>query len=358
MAWIELQTARVLIIDDDEDNLIFVKRALTKAGCKDVITESDPFAAAEVCKRSRPDLILLDMRLPPVDGFYVLEELKKLGPEETLPPIIMLTGDASEEVKQRALEAGVADFVRREFDLTELVLRTRNSLRIRQLFQQVQRNKEELEEMVMERTRDLRRSQRETLERLALAAEFRDDQTSQHTQRVGELSALIADAMGAHTGFVEDIRSAALLHDLGKIGIPDAILNKPGPLTPTEYDILKEHTEIGCRILDGCTERVLQLAQQVALSHHEAYDGSGYPRGLKGEDIPLAGRIVAAADAFDAIMSERPYKPPRPISVAIQELESEKGKQFDPAVVDALLEVVEKKHVSSTTYAVVPTHVF
>ncbi len=351
MAWIELQTARVLIVDDDDDNLMVVGRALKKAGCHEVLTCTDPFQALEVCKSVEPDLVLLDLRLPPVDGFYVLERLKELGPEEDLPPVIMLTGDASEEVKQRALEAGVADFVRREFDLTELVLRTRNCLRTRQLFLQLQRHKEHLEELVLERTQELRRAQRETFERLALAAEFRDDQTSRHTERVGELSALVAGILGANQGFVDSIRSAALLHDLGKIGVPDAILNKPGPLTPGEYDILKEHTEIGSRILEGCTERVLLMAQEIVATHHEHYDGSGYPKGLKGEDIPLSGRIVAAADAYDAITSSRPYKLPRPVGDAVRELTSQAGRQFDPMVVEALVKAVGSGDMSR--YAVV-----
>jgi putative two-component system response regulator len=297
---------------------------------------------------------VLDLRLPPVDGFYVLDQLRTLGPPETLPAVIMVTGDASEAVKQRALEAGVTDFVRREMDSTELVLRTRNALRFRQLFQQLQKHKDQLEELVMERTRELRQAQRETLDRLALAAEFRDDQTGQHTQRVGELSAAIAELLGANRGFVEAIRSAALLHDVGKIGVPDAILNKPGPLTPDEYELLKEHTHIGNRILEGCTERVLQMAQEVAVSHHERFDGSGYPRGLKGEEIPLSGRIVAAADAYDAITSARPYKQPRPSGDAIAELCFQSGKQFDPAVVDALLKVVARNSLSQSACAFVP----
>lgn len=341
MAWIELQTARILIVDDDQDNQHFVTRALRKAGCSELISVTDPFQAADACRDSEPDLVLLDMHLPPVDGFYVLDQIKKLGPEEVLPAVIMFTGDASEEMKQRALESGVADFVKRDYDLTELVLRARNALRTRHLLQQLHRHKQHLEDMVRERTRELERAQRETLERLALAAEFRDDQTSEHTQRVGELSARIAEQLSAHQGFVEAIRSAALLHDLGKIGVPDAILNKPGPLTPAEYGVIKEHTEIGSRILAGCTERVLQMAQEIALSHHERFDGSGYPRGLKGEEISLAGRIVAAADAYDAITSDRPYKQPRPVREALEEIRAGANKQFDPAVVEALVRVVD-----------------
>lgn len=337
MPWIELETASILVIDDDEDNLHFVTRALTKGGCKEIIPITDPFEARQAVEQHQPDLVLLDMHLPPVDGFYVLEEMSRMGPREQLPPVIMFTGDASEAVKQRALEAGVADFVKRDYDLTEMVLRVRNALRTRQLFLQLQHHKDQLEEMVLERTEELVRAQRETLERLALAAEFRDDQTSEHTRRVGDLSARIAEEMGATEGFVSAIRSAALLHDLGKIGVPDAILRKPGPLDQDEFRIVKEHTEIGSRILQGCTERVLQMAQEIALSHHERFDGTGYPRGLKGNQIPLAGRIVAAADTYDAITSERPYKPPRPFHEAIEEIRKQSGKQFDPAVVEALV---------------------
>jgi putative two-component system response regulator len=203
-----------------------------------------------------------------------------------------------------------------------------------------------LEAKVRDRTRELEAAQIEIIERLARAAEFRDDNTGQHTQRVGQMSALIARQLGMPDTQVALMRRAAPLHDVGKIGIPDSILLKMGKLTTEEFDVVKTHTTIGARILSGGKFPLLRLAEEIAFSHHERWDGTGYAR-ISGTDIPLAGRIVTVADVFDALTQQRPYKPAWPIADAIGEIERQRGRQFDPGVVDAFLRVIEHQHVQA-----------
>jgi putative two-component system response regulator len=331
------------MVDDDEDNLALLEMSIQSAGGRYLVAINSPLEAPAIYQDFKPDVVLLDLWMPPVDGFHLMREFHAIDGAERSVPIIMLTGDESENTKQRALEAGVADFLHKDFDISELLLRLRNVLRTQQLYRQVQRQKSWLEETVKVRTRQLQSARREVLERLALAAEFRDDQTGEHTRRVGQLCAHIAHAMGEDPTFVEAIGNAALLHDLGKIGIPDGLLKKQGPLTPDERAIMQEHTLIGAAILSECTEPLMRMARELAMTHHERWDGTGYPNGLAGEDIPITGRIVAVADAFDAMISDRPYKKAMLRSEAIHEIISCSGKQFDPTVVMAFLAVQQSE---------------
>jgi PAS domain S-box-containing protein len=210
---------------------------------------------------------------------------------------------------------------------------------LQRLYRQMERVNERLEENVLERSRELRDARNETLERLALAAERRDDDTGDHIRRVGDLSGLLAHVLELPGGHVELIGRAAPLHDVGKIGIPDGILLKPGKLTSQEFDEMKSHAAIGAHILGGSSVPLLQTAEEIALSHHERWDGSGYPSGLRGEAIPLSGRIVTVADVFDALTRSRPYKEAWPVDMAIEEIKNQRGRHFDPDVVDAFLTV-------------------
>ncbi len=336
----ELTHARILLVDDDEDNLVLLDTALRRAGARHTARVHDPFTAADVYRTFRPDVVLLDLRMPPIDGFVLMERFREIEGDLRYVPIIMLTGDAAPCVKEKALEAGVADFLRKDFDLAELLLRVRNVVRTQQLYRQVQRQKSWLEETVRVRTRQLQAARREVLERLALAAEFRDDQTGEHTRRVGKLCSVIAEALGEDASFVDAIGAAALLHDLGKIGVPDTILLKDGPLSDEERQVMREHTTIGAAILNDCTEPVMRMARQIALTHHEWWNGGGYPRGLSHGEIPLEGRIVSVADAFDAMTSNRPYRRAIPVAAALAELDRGAGAQFDPEVVDAFRKVL------------------
>ncbi|MBI4499251.1 MAG: response regulator [Chloroflexi bacterium] len=332
--------ARILIIDDEEPNALLLQRALQRAGYTLVQQSTDPRQAVLQYAEFRPDLILLDLHMPHVDGFTLLERFHSLIPEGSYLPILVLTADITPEAKQRALGSGARDFLTKPFDLMEVLLRVDNLLETRFLHLQLQSQNRLLEERVWYRTRELEESQAEILERLALAAEYRDDETGRHTQRVGQLAAVVAAQLGLPGDQVELLRLAAPLHDVGKIGVPDVILRKPGKLTPEEFAVVKTHTTVGARILAGGRSDLVQLAETIALAHHERWDGTGYPQGLKGDDIPLLARIVTVADVYDALIYERPYKAAWPLQEALAEIERQKGRQFDPQVVDAFQQVV------------------
>jgi putative two-component system response regulator len=252
----------------------------------------------------------------------------------------MITGSGDENAKHAALEAGVADFLPKTFEPLELILRVRNVLRAHQLLLEVQRQKTWLEETVRQRTHELRIARREVYERLAGAVEYRDDSTGAHSRRVGDLSSKVSIELGSSPDFAQCIATAALLHDLGKVGVPDSIIMKRGRLTPEERMDMQRHSMLGAQMLSGSGEPILAMACEIALSHHEWWDGTGYPHGLRGTEIPLAGRIVAAVDAYDAMLSNRPYRPALSPEEAINELIGGRGTQFDPTVVDALLVVI------------------
>jgi putative two-component system response regulator len=276
--------------------------------------------------------------MPHLDGLEVMRQLNEIA-EATYLPILILSADVTPEARREALSRGAKDFVNKPFQAEEILLRMRTLLETRFLYIQIQGQNQLLEAKVRERTRALEAAQIEIVERLAMAAEFRDDNTGQHTQRVGQTSALIARQLGMPDTQVALIRRAAPLHDVGKIGIPDTILMKIGRLTPEEFNVVKTHTQIGARILSGGKFPLLRLAEEIAFSHHERWDGTGY-HGLPDVTIPLAGRIVAVADVFDALIQQRPYKAAWPIADAIAEIDRQRGRQFDPAVVNAFLRVV------------------
>ncbi len=336
----ELETSRILVVDDERDNVEALDRLLRRAGYPWVLTTTDPDQAFHLFREIRPDLVVLDLHMPKKDGFEVMEEISVLVDEREYLPILILTGDLDPFARERALGAGAKDFVTKPFEATEVLLRIKNLLETRNLHLRLARHAEELEETVERRTSDLAEAQMEILSRLALAAEYRDDVTGQHAERVGALSALIAEELGLPKDQVELIRWAAPLHDIGKIGIPDAILMKPGKLLPAEYEVMKSHTTIGARILSGSRFPLMQMARKIALSHHERWDGEGYT-GLRGDDIPIEGRIVAVADTFDCLTNERPYKAALPVDQTVELICDESGRHFDPRVVEAFLQLVE-----------------
>ncbi len=303
-----LKDAHIFIVDDEPANVLLLERLLRREGYRRLTGVTDPRTVLPLFQAEAPDLLLLDLHMPAADGFAVMAQVRPHVPAEDYLPILVLTADITTEAKRRALAGGAKDFLTKPFDATEVVLRIRNLLETRYLHRQLQDQNRVLDEKVQERTRELEEARIEILERLAIAAEYRDDNTGQHAQRVGRTAAVLARGFGLPQAEVELIRRAAPLHDIGKIGIPDGILLKPGSLTPEEFDIMKSHTTIGARILAGSRFPLLQLAAAIALSHHERWDGRGYPRGLPGEEIPLAGRLVAVADAFDAMTSDRPYR--------------------------------------------------
>ena len=332
-----LRDARILLVDDHEANVRLLERILLQAGYTNLRRTTDPRQVLPLFAEGQPDLIVLDLHMPHLDGFAVLEQLRPLIPAGTYLPILVLTADITRDAKQRALAMGARDFLTKPLDHAEVLLRIKNLLETRFLHRALRAQNQQLEQRVRERTRSLEAAQMEILERLARAAEYRDDDTGEHTERVGRIAALLARALGLREAEVELVRRAAPLHDVGKIGIPDEILLKPGKLTDAEFAQMQTHTTIGVKILSGSRFPILQLAAEVALTHHERWDGSGYPHGLAREAIPLPGRIVAVVDVFDALTHERPYKAAWPVAAAVAELRRQRGRQFDPNVVTAFL---------------------
>jgi len=335
------KNARILIVDDEPLNVDLLRRLLERAGFSRIESTNDSREAVDLYVKFRPDLILLDLHMPHRDGLEVMDELNQIA-EASYLPILMLTGDDTPEAKREALSRGAKDFVNKPFHSDEVLLRIRTLLETRFLYLQIQTQNQILEAKVRDRTRELEAAQIEIIERLARAAEFRDDNTGQHTERVGQMAALLARQIGLPDAQVSLIRRAAPLHDVGKIGIPDSVLLKLGKLTPEEFEIVKTHTTIGARILSGSRFTILRLAEEIAFNHHERWDGDGYV-GMSGSAIPLTGRIVALADVFDALTQKRPYKAAWPVSEAISEIDRQRGRQFDPALVDAFLRVIEQR---------------
>ncbi len=330
------KNANILIVDDQEANVRLLQRFLGPAGYVNLKSVTDSRTVLDVYLEFQPDLILLDLHMPHLDGLAVMTLLKPHIPTDAYLPILVLTADVLAETKQKALSTGAKDFLVKPFDGTEVLLRIHNLLETRFLYIDLRHYSETLETKVSERTRQLEEAQGEMLERLALASESRDDDTGRHTQRVGELSAALARAAGVPEERCALIRRAATLHDIGKIGIADGILLKPGKLTPEEFEHMKTHTRIGAGILGGSHFPLLQMAEEIALYHHEKWDGTGY-YGVAGEAIPLVARVVTIADVFDVLTHTRPYKDAWPVEEALAEIDRQKGRMFDPRLAELFL---------------------
>jgi putative two-component system response regulator len=330
--------ARILVIDDQEQNIRLLTRILEKDGYEEVRSTSNSAEALGIYKEFKPDLVLLDVHMREKDGFEVLQEIVAHN-ANTHVPVLMITADDSAAVKHRALALGAKDFIGKPFDSGEVLLRIRNLLETQLLYERLRNQNADLEKKVVERTRELEQSQLEVLERLAVAVEFRDDDTGNHTKRVAEVSAMLGQTIGLEAPTIELIRRAAPLHDIGKVGIPDSILLKAGPLTGEEFELMKMHTVIGSRMLSKGRSELVRFSQRIARSHHEWWDGSGYPDRVSGQSIPLEARIVAVADFLDALTHERPYRPAWGIDETLAEIRRRSGSHFDPTIVKALNEV-------------------
>lgn len=331
---LELKLAKILIVDDQEYNISLLERILTRAGFKNLYSTMDPHETANMLIEVDPDIVLLDFHMPDMDGLQVLKLIRERSGANGYLPVLMLTADMTPETKQQVLQAGVDDFLTKPFDRMEVILRIHNLLRTRQLHLQLQQSNSKLEERVKERTEELETAKLEILHLLGRASEYRDDITGQHTQRVGSLSGLIAERLGLPEQQVYMIRMAAPLHDIGKIGIPDELLLKPGRFEPHEFERMKVHTTIGASILEGSNFAILRMAGIIAHAHHEKWDGTGYPQGLMQDQIPMEARIVALADFYDALTHERPYKRAWTPQEALDEVEKQRGVHFDPQIVE------------------------
>ena len=341
--------SKILIVDDEKSNIDLQTSILQTAGYTEILGVAEAREAIGVIEEWGPDIVLLDLMMPHMDGFELVTEIRRVLPDDAFLPVLVITADAHPGSRQRALGLGADDFISRPFEIFDLVLRVRNLLKTRSLHLELKSRNANLETAVRKRTQELEISRRELLksrleiiDRLALCGEFRDESTGLHTYRVARNCRLIAQQMGLNQELVEDIRRAAPLHDVGKIGISDTILLKPGKLTPQEFEIMKTHTVIGSRLLAGGNSDLLQTAERIALNHHERWDGAGYPAGLAGESIPIESRVVAVSDVYDALTHERPYKPAWTVEAAGAEILSQSGRQFDPDVVQAFRFVLAK----------------
>jgi putative two-component system response regulator len=329
----KFKAARILIIDDEKRNAEVLERLLKSVGFDNVQHLSDGREACDVYQSFLPDLILLDLKMPKCDGFEVMARLKDLTRGDYLP-ILILTAQRDQETRLRALEYGARDFLNKPFDFSEGLIRIRNVLEVRLLQNQIRMQNQSLEEKVQERSMELEDTRTEIIQRLGRAAEYRDNETGMHVIRMGHLSCRLGKFLGLSEEDQHCLLHAAPMHDIGKVGIPDRILLKAEKLLPEEWEIMKTHAQIGAHILSGGTSEIMRWAESIALSHHERWDATGYPNGLKHEDIPLCGRIVALCDVFDVLTTQRPYKPAWPVAVAMREIRSKSGRHFDPALVD------------------------
>ena len=347
-----LKKSKVLIVDDQKANVDLLEAFLREHGFIGIQKLTDARLVLPLFADFQPDLVLLDLRMPHIDGLSLLKQLRSQIPEGTYLPFVVVTADLSQRVRQEALTLGAKDFLTKPLNHGEAVLRIYNLLETRFLYLQLEEHNRELDERVRERTHELEMAQEEMLRHLALAADYRDDLTGLHAQRVGLLAALLAEKIGVPKEEVRLIRGAAPLHDLGKIGIPDTILLKADKLTPQEFSVVKTHTAIGGKILSGSSFSLLKVAEQIARYHHEHWDGSGY-MSIKGHDIPLPARLTSVADTFDILTHERPYKPAGTLEEALAEIQRERGKQFDPALVDALLQLASARDLLQLDQALV-----
>lgn len=326
----------ILIVDDNETNLSLLSTLARKSSAVDPVCMNDPIDALYWCESNVPDLVLLDYRMPSLSGNEFLSIFRKM-PHMADIPIIMVTTENDRAVRNQAFSLGVTEFLTKPVDTIEFSLRVRNLLALRNAQTMLADRAKLLEHEVRQAIADVTAREMELVTRLARAAEFRDPETGGHIMRMARYSALIARELGLAPEWQELLLKAAPMHDVGKLATPDHILLKPGRLDADEMAIMRQHAEIGGQILAGSDSPLIRLAEEIARGHHEKYDGSGYPRGLAGEQIPVSARIVAVADVFDALTSERPYKPAWPLAQARQFLQQNKGSHFCPRCIDAFL---------------------
>jgi len=341
------ENATILVADDEDRGLQLMEALLLPLGYEVIVAKGGE-EALQKAQAVAPDLILLDIMMPKLDGFEVCRRLKE-DEDTKIVPIVMVTALKGVQDRVKALEAGADDFLSKPVDKTELRARVQSLLKVKAYNDHMRNYHKELEAEVAKRTEQLRRAfekikaaSLDSIYRLSQAAEYKDEETGAHIQRVSYYSAAVARRMGLNERTVEAILYAAPMHDVGKIGVPDNILLKPGKLDPDEWEIMKEHTTIGGRILQRSDSGFIKLAEVIALTHHERWDGSGYPRGLKGSQIPLAGRITAIADVFDALTSKRPYREPFELDRAHEIIEEGQGGHFDPEVAGAFFTVEDE----------------
>ena len=330
---IDILKARILIVDDNQLNIDLLEQTVAAAGYSSIISLTDSRKVKDLYMAYQPDLLLLDINMPHLNGYQVIQQLKEVEKESYLP-ILVVTAQQDEETRLRSLKEGAQDFLTKPFNTLEVVTKIRNMLRIRLLHNQVRDQNILLEKRVQERTIELNNTRLEIIRRLGQASEYRDNETGAHIVRMSSMCALLGRLTGMSDARVDLLLNTSPMHDVGKIGIPDKILLKPGKLDDEEWRIMTRHTTIGADLLGGHDSKLMKLASEIALTHHEKWDGSGYPNGLRGEEIILEGRICALIDVFDVLTSRRPYKDPYPVDKACEIIKEGRGRHFDPDLTD------------------------
>jgi putative two-component system response regulator len=316
------QVPHILIVDDEQMIRDLLGDTLSGAGFSSAFAE-DGRQALKILNEADFDVMVTDINMPDMDGIELAKIVKSTYPTD----IIVMTGQIQTYHYDEIISIGASDFVEKPFSPKEMTLRIKRVLQERKLKKEAENAHKELQQSYID-----------SIHRLVMASEFKDEDTGDHIVRIGEYCTLIAQQLGLSDEFIETINYSAPMHDIGKIGIPDKILLKPDKLTKKEFDIMKTHSRIGAKLLSESNSKTLQLACEIALTHHEKFNGAGYPSGLKGEDIPISGRIVAISDTFDALTSKRPYKNPYPPELVYDILKNERGQHFDPQVLDCFLE--------------------
>ena len=335
----QILDAKILIVDDEPDNVNVLEKILKLAGYTSLQTTTDSRKVKTVYRDFSPDLVLLDLNMPHMNGFQVMDQIKNIETNSYIP-VLVITAFPDDETLVRALDSGAKDFIQKPFNSHEVLSRIRNLLEVRLLHKQLKKQNQILEKKVQERTKELNSSRLEVVRRLGRAAEYRDNETGLHIIRMSKMSALIGKAAGVCDSDCDLLLNASPMHDIGKIGIPDKVLLKPGKLNADEWEIMKTHSTIGANLLSEDGSELMKMAQTIALTHHEKWDGTGYPKGLKGENIPLVGRVCALSDVFDALTSKRLYKEAWSIEDSCVEIKRNSGKHFDPKLVEVFEQIL------------------
>ena len=331
-------SVKIVIVDDQASARTMLRHILEDISPElEVLDFGDSEEARAWSEANRPDLVLLDYRMPSIDGLEFARRFRRSLSNRDVP-IVLVTVVGDEPIRQAALDAGVIDFLVKPVRPRELRARCRNLLQLRQQSESIKQRALSLEQRLLSSMHEVEERERETLSRLARAIEYRDSGTSAYLERMAHVAGLIAEGLGMTEEEARLIELAAPLHDIGKIAIPDEVLLKPGPLDAQQVSVMRRHPRIGHELLGGSQNRFIQVGAQIALRHHERYDGSGYPDGLVGDEIPIEARIVAVADVFDALISPRPYKGPWTIDDALAYLQEQSGRLFDPQCVQALVD--------------------